>query len=128
MKRFMKKLLLLINLISFNAQAEVLFHKINKGPAKKIKITKLNGFHVNDECLKNKAECLSLISNLPKMPMKTPEVKDPRVLGNPASDFCSANNGSAEILQDKRNNEYEYCVLKEKYLVDSWDFYSLNKK
>jgi putative hemolysin len=94
-----------------------------------MKISKLNGFHVNNECLKNKTECLLLISNLPKVEViKNDERKDPQVLGNPASDFCSANKGSAEILHDKKNNEYEYCVLKEIYFVDAWDFYSLNKK
>ncbi|MBC7537509.1 MAG: DUF333 domain-containing protein [Bacteriovorax sp.] len=120
----MKYTILFFSLLSFDARSELFFHKFNNGSARKIKIEKLNGFHVNHECINNKQECLQLI--LKPLGQKTKQTQD--VLGNPASDFCEFNNGNSEILRDKKNNEYDYCVLKNKYYVDSWDFFNLNKK
>lgn len=126
----MRFALLLLSIFSFKARSEVFTHKFSKAPAREIKIEQLNGFHVNDECIKNKKECLSLILRpFKEDPIKSAKTKQaPHVLGNPASDFCKVNHGNSEILQDKKNNEYDYCVFKDKYFVDSWDFFSLNKQ
>lgn len=118
---YMKYLFLLFIFVSITAKSEVFTHKFSKGPARKIKIEKLSGFHVNSKCIENKNECLALIS-------KPKKGETQNLSGNPASDFCSANNGKSEILRDSKNNEYDFCVLNDKYFVDSWDFYSLNKK
>lgn len=120
----MKYTVLLFLFLSHSLSAEILIHKYSKNASKKIKIEKLNGFHVNDVCIKHKQECLPLLK-----PAKVQQTKasGSGVLGNPASDFCQTHQGVSEILHDKKNNEYDYCLLKGKYLVDSWDFYSLNK-
>jgi putative hemolysin len=121
----MKFSFLFLSILSFSAKAEVFTHKISSSPAREIKIEKLNGLHVNIECIQNKNECLSLVKTSVK---NSKTKKESHVLGNPASDFCIANNGKSEILKDKNNNEYDYCIFKDKYFVDSWNFYSLNKK
>lgn len=112
-------------LVSFVSHAEVLTLKIGEGNEKKINVEKLESFHVNDECIKEKKKCLALL----KIPKKTITTKASHDLaGNPASLFCRDQNGKAEILHDSKNNEYDYCVLDNKYFIDSWDFYSSNHK
>lgn len=120
---------LLLFFFALNVRAEVLLHKSSNAPAKKINIEKLNGLHVNIECIQNKKECLTFITNSKKTdPASISQTKQfQHVLGNPASNFCETNKGSSEILSDLKNNEYDYCVFENKYFVDSWDFYRLNK-
>ena len=109
--------------------AEEFTHKLALGSEKKIEISLLKKFHVNSECIKNQQDCLNLL----KVPTTSTSVnkiikQDKQVRGNPASDFCNFKEGKSEILRDQKNNEYDYCLLSDKYLVDSWDFYTQNKK
>lgn len=122
----------LLFLTSTISKAEVLIHHFGQKQKREIKVQKLNGMNVNDECIKSKSECLSLLSISKKNEKdKSPKIPDSLVkhpVGNPASDFCEAHNGNSAILHDQKNNEYDYCLMKGKYFVDSWDFYNVNNK
>lgn len=121
--------LIFYQFLSTNLFAEEFTHKFDHVPARKINIELLKGYHVNSECHKNKKECLALITVPSDVPSSgTKSNKSVHLRGNPASDFCESRSGKSEILRDVKNNEYDYCVLKDKYFVDSWDFYSQNKK
>jgi hypothetical protein len=112
-------------LLSLESQAEIMMLKTDQISVKKIEIKKLESFHVNDDCIKEKKKCLALL-NIPK---KNILLKGNfNLAGNPASLFCREQSGKSEILYDSKNNEYDYCVLNNKYFVDSWDFYNKNQK
>lgn len=92
---------------------------------KTIQIQKVQGLSVNAECARKIQDCLKLVS---VVPMKA-EPKGPMgTVGNPASNYCASKGGASVILEDKGHNQYDYCVFKEKYLVDSWDLYRKEKK
>lgn len=92
--------------------------------SQKIEITKLEGVKVNSECQKDKIHCLELLNK----PVKNPVQSHKESVGNPASDFCHAAGGSSAILEDKKHNEYDFCLFDKKYFIDSWDFYRKFKK
>lgn len=101
--------------------AEEFTSNFTRGFTKNIDIELLNGMHVNSLCLKNKVECLSLLKK--QTSVKNSPKSQGHVLGNPASIFCNSIGGKSEILKDKKNNEYDFCVLNDKYFIDSWDLY-----
>lgn len=117
MKSLLTSLLLVFPLITFGQ--ELLLGK------KKIQFQKLEGLTVNAECAREAKLCLELIS---KAPVKTETPGPLGTLGNPASKYCGSKGGASVILEDKGHNQYDYCVFKEKYLVDSWDLYRKEKK
>lgn len=123
----MKNALSFIFFMSLNCHAEIMFHKINNGAAKKINIELLNGMHVNQKCIEAQSDCLSVLNKLKKTGDKS-IAPYPKLVGNPASNHCQQSGGYSEILHDEKNNEYDYCVFNEKYFVDSWDFYKQKRK
>ncbi len=92
---------------------------------KKIDVSELQGVHVNSECLREKNHCLKILSQEKKV---LPKKRTDQTIGNPASDFCHSAVGSSIILEDKKHSEYDYCLLEDKYFVDSWDFFKKYKK
>ena len=118
-------LLLLIFFQTKSANALELYLKTDSNRTKKFIISKLEGIQVNAECLKDKKHCLELLSK-PKNPNEKKESDGS--IGNPASDFCLVKNGASAILEDKKHNEYDYCVFENKFYVDSWDFYKKYRK
>jgi len=115
-------------LISTHAYCEIFVQDLSKGKTLKIDIQLLNGLHVNKECVDHKKECLKYILELSNKSTSLSKKEHSLVLGNPASTFCNNNKGKSEILRDSKNNEYDYCVLKEKYIIDSWDLYHHSQK
>lgn len=116
-------LALIIFSISGLSMAEDLFFTPERNKIEKIKFEKMNGVLVNDLCLKEKKECSKLIEEIKKnkIDRKKEKAAKKEPLGNPASTNCEANNGQSEILRDDKHNEYDFCLLKKKYFVDSWD-------
>lgn len=99
---------------------------IDSNKSEKIAISKMEGLSVNDSCAREKKECFSAIEQglLENSSIK----KDKSQAGNPASLFCQRIKGINIILQDERKNEYDYCKLDNKYLIDSWQLYKKYKK
>lgn len=118
--------ILFFSLISNLLQAEVMTHYFSQKEKRLINIEKLNGMNVNDECLKNKSECRALLTIT--KPSKKTDSKTNHPRGNPASEYCESIQGNPAILHDQKNNEYDYCLLKGKYFVDSWDLYKASTK
>jgi putative hemolysin len=50
---------------------------------------------------------------------KTSQIQAP----HPASHFCIKSTGKSEIYYDSENNQHDYCVFENKFIIDSWDFY-----
>lgn len=98
---------------------EFTFH-LSKTKSTKISIQRLNGIQVNAECLKEKKACLKIIDAAKKRKADMKKNKE-GAFGNPASLNCEAHQGDPEILTDKKNNEYDYCLFDNKFLLDSWD-------
>lgn len=107
------------------AQALELTLKTDPKTVKKFNISKLHGIQVNSECIRNKSHCLKLLS---QEKIAVDNKRSDGTIGNPASDYCHSAGGSSEILEDKKHNEYDYCVFEDKYYVDSWDFYKKYKR
>jgi putative hemolysin len=123
----MKNLILLtITLIAISKKAQAIEMLIYKTPKKatKIEISFLDGVKVNDDCLKNKKECLLIMNKSVKPVIQSHKLS----IGNPASEFCHAAGGASAILEDQKHNEYDFCLFEKKYYVDSWDFYKKYKK
>lgn len=102
-----------------------LYLKTDSKTTKKFVISRLEGMQVNNTCIKEKSHCLEVLSK-PKREIIKKDSDGP--IGNPASDFCLSSNGASAILEDKKHNEYDYCVLENKYYVDSWDFFKKYRK
>lgn len=115
----MKTFFLLLISFSFAVKAEVFTYWPDQKTEQKIKMTKLNGMTVNEVCMKEKKACLKIIESVIKNRVEKKTEAGP--LGNPASINCEANKGQSEVLRDSKNNEYDFCLLEKKYLVDSWD-------
>lgn len=114
MKTFLIGLLFISSL-----KAEVFTWANEKKSVQKIQIEILNGMKVNSTCFKEKIACLKILDSIQKTHIELKIEKGP--LGNPASAYCESHNGQPEILRDAKNNEYDFCLLDKKYLVDSWD-------
>lgn len=115
----MMKIIILLSLVSLVLHAEEFIFYSDSNKSEKISIQRLNGLHVNARCLKEKKDCLKVIESIKKDKVELKNVKGP--LGNPASINCKTHHGQSEILRDHQNNEYDYCLLEKKYLIDSWD-------
>lgn len=110
-------------LFSQAAKAQVMtFHPDSK-TEKKIKISKLNGLNVSEDCLSEKEKCQKSIEAFRKT--KAALSASRTEAGNPASAYCEARSGQSEILRDNKNNEYDFCLIEKKYLIDSWDLYKM---
>lgn len=99
--------------------------RMAEGKNKTLKISTFDKLHVNAECLQEKKTCLKLIEKFRAVRF---EKEQSGQLGNPASHFCQNAGGEILILEDKKHNEYDYCKISEKYMVDSWDLYRRFKK
>lgn len=117
---------LFLSITSNLLQAEVMTHYFSQKEKRQITIEKHKGMSVNDECLKNLSECMALLTPVKRANKSASKINHPR--GNPASDFCESIKGNPAILHDQKNNEYDYCLIKGKYFVDSWDLYKANSK
>lgn len=101
--------------------AEVMtFHPDNK-TVKKIRISKLSGLNVNEDCFAEKEKCLKSIEAFRKSKVEKKENKTET--GNPASVYCEERMGQSEILRDSKQNEYDFCLIEKKYLIDSWSLF-----
>lgn len=116
----MLKVFLLTLAISFNSYSKEFTRYLDdKNPRVKIEIKEHDGLWVNDQCINNFGKCLSFFINKNKAKKKA--VKDPNLAGHPASSHCSAVGGTNEIFIDEQNNQHDYCIFKEGYIIDSWN-------
>ena len=86
----------------------------------RLKFTQIEEVYVNDVCVKNK-KCLALVALKTK---KTLPPSNTGLAGNPASTYCTTQNGVPRILKDDKRNEYDFCLFKDGSLADSWEMYS----
>lgn len=93
----------------------------------KINIVELDGMLVNENCLKQKKDCLMFFIKNEKKQKKIVQ-KDHVQAGNPASIYCSSVHGASEIYTDIGNNQYDFCNFDEKYIIDSWSLLKRFKK
>lgn len=113
------KMLLLF--ISFqNLYAEDFFMRMSAGKVNLIQIEKFDSMKVSSACLKQSQQCSHLILKKFKSQRTFVSNKDAQ-FGNPASMFCKNGGGTNIILEDNKNNEYDFCKISENFLVDSWD-------
>lgn len=102
-------------------------YRPDKQTIKIIKIEKYEGLHVNEQCLLDKKKCIKLFDGNKIYKLQT--ANNPKEFaGNQASDFCRSIKGSPVILEDKKNNEYDYCKFQNKYFVDAWDLFKMYQK
>jgi putative hemolysin len=92
----------------------------------KINLVELDGMLVNEKCKNDSINCFKTLMTLKKMPSKFSQNTDQK--GNPASDYCKKLKGKNEILKDKNNNEWDFCELKNGFVIDSWALYKRFKE
>jgi putative hemolysin len=89
-----------------------------------INVHKIN---VNKKCYAEKEKCFIYLIQKSKV-AKNKKIKNKENFGNPASDFCDLSGGKSEIFTDKDNNQIDFCVFSNNYIVDSWNYLSSFKK
>lgn len=113
-------------LLSTPGFSKELFFNINNKTQKKISIMQVDNLDMNSTCAKNKKKCMQVITKSIMTPKK---IKDDHLtIGNPASDFCQANEGHSAILEDEKHNQYDYCIFNNIYFIDSWNFFKKYNK
>ena len=119
-------LVLLFNFLFTVQAAEEFFLRSSYQSKDVLKLGQFDSMKVNDACLKNEKDCLLQIEAGLKSKKKSKA--DTIQAGNPASQFCHQLGGVSLIAEDKSRNEYDFCKLSEKYLIDSWDLYKKYKQ
>ncbi|MCE3010320.1 MAG: DUF333 domain-containing protein [Proteobacteria bacterium] len=132
--------LVALSLMTTSASATYMTLKFfGEGPGseKKIKIIKMDGFDVSEDCklknnAKNKAkkdpkgfvgktipQCQALV----KAMEKPPEDFKPGSLPHPATAYCKSKGGKELILIDSENRQYDFCRFDDESMVDAWSMY-----
>lgn len=101
--------------------------RASPGKVIQTKIEKIESLHVNEECFLHRQKCLRALQSGFSGHHKTVPPQDMQ-LGNPASTFCQMGGGVGVILEDQKRNEYDYCKVADKFLIDSWDLYKKYKQ
>ena len=104
-----------------NVNAESYTHYLDRKTAKQVEILEKNKLHINEKCFNEFQKCLEFLKIQAPKSISNPEVS--KLLENPASRFCKLAKGRAEIFMDKKNNQYDFCVFSNQYIVNSWDYY-----
>lgn len=86
--------------------------------ASSVKILKINGISVSQNCADQQEICFAALNKL-----VTSESSKPSFDIDPASKFCEDNQGETIILSDKDANKYTYCYLNSDYYFDAWALY-----
>lgn len=109
-------------LFSQTIQTEIFTRYFERTEVSGIEILEKSKLHINENCYKNFEECSKFLKS--KIKSKHIENKKNNLIGNPASHFCLTAGGSPEIFHDNLNKQYDFCNFEEKYIIDSWDYYT----
>ncbi len=115
------KNLILISLLSLTANSFAKEFALDTGEKIiKYNIVKVNNISVDDKCAKDIQKCMAYkaVKKKAKIPAKS---ETATLIGHPASKKCLNKGGAPLVLTDKLNNEYDFCIFKDKTLVNSWD-------
>lgn len=86
----------------------------------KITLKKFNNFLVNESCIKRPDQCLALQKTKELPPSSK---KDFPIAVHPASERCILLNGRNIILQNMKNEDFDFCEFKDGSFIDSWNLY-----
>jgi putative hemolysin len=85
-----------------------------------IDIYSVDNLHMNKLCSEEINKCLLYLRAAKG---NTKRQLNPEHSPNLASDFCKKAGGHSEIFSDRKNSQYDFCVFKNGYIIDSWEYF-----
>lgn len=86
-----------------------------------IKTRVFNNLELTEKCFKSVLpKCDAFDATIKKTPLSKSTTD---MLGNLSSRYCHDKGGSSRILIDNDNRQFDFCLFKDKSMIDAWDLY-----